>query len=82
MDLAPIAGLRTDQKLFSESNGRWLIEVESKDREKYEKAIPDAKKIGRVLKDKIIKIRDGQTEVSLPLPELREKWETAVEKEK
>ena len=82
LDLAPLGDMRTDYKLFSESNGRWLIEVESKDREKIAQAIPEAKKIGRVLKDKVIKIRDGQTEVSLPLPELREKWETAVEAEK
>ena len=82
IDLAPIKDLRTDHKIFSESNGRWLIEAEPKDREKIEKAIPDAKKIGRILKEKQIKIRDGQTELALPLDELREKWETAVEKEK
>jgi phosphoribosylformylglycinamidine (FGAM) synthase-like enzyme len=82
IDLASLGTLRTDHKLFSESNGRWLVEVESKDRVKFEQAMPSAKKIGRVLKDKVIKIRDGQTEVSLPLPELREKWETAVEAEK
>jgi phosphoribosylformylglycinamidine synthase len=82
MDLSALGELRTDKKLFSESNGRWLVEVESKDREKFEKAIPEAQKIARVLKDKVIKIRDGPTEISLPLPELREKWETAVEAEK
>ena len=82
LDLAPMGGLRTDCKLFSESNGRWLVEVGSKDREKFEQALPDAKKIGRVLKDKEIRIRDGQTEVSMHLSELREKWETAVEAER
>ncbi len=82
LDLAPIKDLRTDHKLFSESNGRWLIEVEPKDREKIEKALPGAKKIGRILKEKQIKIRDAATEIALPLDVLRERWETAVEKEK
>jgi len=51
LDLSPIGSLRTDYKLFSESNGRWLIEVEPKDRELLEKSIPGARKIGRVLKE-------------------------------
>jgi phosphoribosylformylglycinamidine synthase len=81
LDLTKLNDLRTDHKLFSESNGRWLIEVEPKDREKIEKSIPDAKKIGRVIKERSIKVRDGKNELAFTLDELREKWETAIEKE-
>lgn len=81
LDLTKLNDLRTDHKLFSESNGRWLIEVEPKDREKIEKSIPDAKKIGRVIKERSIKVRDGKTTIAFTLDELREKWETAIEKE-
>jgi len=75
LDLSPIGSLRTDYKLFSESNGRWLIEVEPKDRELLEKSIPGARKIGRVLKEKQVKIRDREVGVSMDLCELREIWE-------
>ena len=82
MDITETSDLRTDKKLFSESNGRWLIEIEPKNREKIEKIIPGAKKIGRVIKERRIKITDDETGVILDLDLLRDRWEGAVEKER
>ncbi|MBN2015091.1 MAG: phosphoribosylformylglycinamidine synthase subunit PurL [Candidatus Altiarchaeota archaeon] len=72
--------MRTDYKLFSESNGRWLIEVRKKDAERFESVV-DAKKIGRTTKDGKLKIKDGKIDLELPLEELRDKWDAALEKE-
>ncbi len=80
LNLKELRSLRTDLKLFSESNGRWLVEVERKDSHKFERLVP-ARRIGTVTKEKEIKIRDNKIDLSLPLNELRDKWDSAVERE-
>ena len=74
MDITHLNKLRTDYKLFSESNGRWLVEIEEKDCKAFEQKVRDAKKIGVVTKDKTIKIKDHDTELEFSTDELREKW--------
>jgi len=81
LDLSKMNGLRTDFKLFSESNGRWLVEIEKKDEERFENIVSHCKKIGSVTKEREIRIRDGKMELNLSLDELREKWNSAVERE-
>jgi len=71
---------RTDLKLFSESNGRWLVEVDSKKEKEFE-SIVNANKIGTVTKEKEIKISDSETNLNLNLDELRAKWNSALGEE-
>jgi len=80
LDVSDTYDLRTDVKLFSESNGRWLVEVAEANTAEFEKTVK-ATQIGRVTKENKIKIKDGEVEVDLPLDELYDKWRDAVEKE-
>jgi len=80
LDLEKLGTLRTDFKLFSESNGRWLIEVEKEDSEEFESLVP-AKRIGMVTKETEIRIRDKRIDMNFSLNELRDRWNSAVERE-
>jgi phosphoribosylformylglycinamidine synthase II len=80
LDLGKLGNLRTDFKLFSESNGRWLIEVGKKDSEEFEKLVP-ARRIGNVTKEKELKIRDDGTDLRFSIDDLRDSWDSAVERE-
>jgi len=71
---------RTDLKLFSESNGRWLVEVDSKDEKEFNSVV-NATKIGTVIKEKEIKISDSETNLNLHLDELRVEWNSAIGEE-
>ncbi len=71
---------RTDLKLFSESNGRWLVEVDSKNEKEFT-SIVNATKIGTIIKEKEIKISDSETNINLNLDELRAKWNFALGEE-
>ncbi len=81
VDLCRMEKLRADFKLFSESNGRWLVEVKPGNSKKFEKIVPDAKRIGRVTKEKEIRISDKKFNLNLSLDELRDKWNSAIERE-
>ncbi len=80
LDLDALGKLRTDFKLFSETNGRWLVEVENADVKKFENIIK-AKKIGQVIREKRIMVSDKKTELNFSLEGLREQWCSAVERE-
>ena len=72
--------LRTDFKLFSESNGRWLVEVKANCSEEFE-SIVNATKLGIVTKEKNILVKDNSMEISLDLIELKELWRKGIEYE-
>jgi phosphoribosylformylglycinamidine (FGAM) synthase-like enzyme len=80
LNLKPVGSLRTDVKLFSESNGRWLVEVRKKDSKKFEKMV-DAVKLGSVTKAKRIVLVDGKVKVKLDLEKARDRWNSAVARE-
>ncbi len=80
LNLGGLGDLRTDFKLFSESNGRWLVEVKEEKAKEFEERV-SSKKIGAVVKEKEIRIRDGKTKLSISLDGLRDKWDSAVERE-
>jgi len=80
LDLEKLEALRTDFKLFSESNGRWLVEVEKKDSGKFEKLIP-AKRIGKVTKEREIRIRDKKIDMKFSIDDLRDRWNSAIGRE-
>jgi len=77
LDLSKIGDLRTDVKLFSESNGRWIVEVEKKKQKAFEKIVK-GKLIGKVSGERKVNIIDGKTKVSWSLDALRDKWNNAV----
>ncbi len=80
LELSKIGNLRTDFKLFSESNGRWLIEVEEKNSDEFEEIV-NARKIGITTGEREIRIRDNKIDLSLSLDELRDRWNSAIERE-
>lgn len=80
LSLEEVGDLRTDFKLFSESNGRWLVEVKEENSKEFEGRV-SSKKIGVVVKEKEVRITDGEMKLNLSLDELRDKWNSAVERE-
>lgn len=84
LDLERISSsIRTDFKLFSESNGRFLVEVKRKNAKEFEKITKGkGKKIGEVVKEKKIEIKDKNIDIEFSLDELRNAWKNAIEKEK
>jgi len=80
LDLGNLGALRTDFKLFSESNGRWLMEVEKEDSEEFERLVP-AERIGIVTNGTEVSIRDGRIGLKFSINELRDRWNSAVERE-
>ncbi|MFH1789177.1 MAG: phosphoribosylformylglycinamidine synthase subunit PurL [Candidatus Altiarchaeota archaeon] len=81
LDLCALgSSLRTDAKLFSESNGRWLIEVSEKDSKEFER-FDEAVRIGKVTGTREIKILDDAVEFEFSLDELRTAWNKGVEEE-
>jgi phosphoribosylformylglycinamidine synthase len=79
VNLSKMGGLRTDSKLFSESNGRWLLEVRPKDAARFEKIVGGLG-IGKV-KGKEIRITDAKAKVVLKLNDIRKNWDGAVKRE-
>jgi phosphoribosylformylglycinamidine (FGAM) synthase-like enzyme len=75
LDLSGINDLRFDYKLFSESNTRWLVEVERGNEERVPSKFDDiaVNKIGKVSGDSIA-FKDNGREVKLSLSDVREAW--------
>ncbi|MBU0761408.1 MAG: phosphoribosylformylglycinamidine synthase subunit PurL [Candidatus Altiarchaeota archaeon] len=80
VDLAELGSLRTDVKLFSESNGRWLVEVKKGMDEKFN-SIVNARKIGKVMENGKIKITDNSEKIELDVAELKDMWDGGVVRE-
>ena len=83
IDVSSIGGnLRTDLKLFSESNTRFIIEVppnhEEKVRNIFRKNACSFEKIGVVIKEKL-RMQDKQkTFIQLPLDKIKESWRNTI----
>jgi len=74
-------GLRSDYKLFSESNTRWIVEVWRDERERFEMLMrncgvgAEVTKIGETKDEDVVIIRDGGKKlIEEPLAELRAIW--------
>ena len=65
--------LRADIELFSESNGRWIVQVAPGFENDFEKRFDFAKKIGDV-NEKIIFNKGGEQIAELTIEEVRDKW--------
>jgi phosphoribosylformylglycinamidine (FGAM) synthase-like enzyme len=63
--------------LFSESNGRWLVEVEPSNKSRFEKKVKSLE-IGEVTSKPYIETTDGKTKASWRIDKLRRAWSNAV----
>ncbi len=78
-DLSVLGGLRTDLKLFSESNGRWLVEVKAGGEDEFAGKVGGLR-IGCVGGEDIA-FSDGRRRFSIPLDAARDAWDGAVGRE-
>ncbi len=83
IDLSNISkDLRSDFKLFSESNTRWVVEVKKEKQKDFEKTLNENKtpfvKIGETIKDKILVKDDGETIIELKIKDARDIWKNAI----
>ena len=69
--------LRDDIELFSESNGRWVVQVAPGFESKFENRFDFAEKIGDV-NDKIIFNKDGEQIAKLQIDKVREEWTNPI----
>ena len=65
--------LRADIELFSESNGRWVVQVAPGFESKFKRRFDFAEKIGDV-KDKIIFNKNGDQIANLQIDKVRKEW--------
>jgi len=78
-----ISANRNDTILFSESNSRFIVEVEPKNKKAFEKIMGNGssfKLAGKVRKDKLLKIYgiNGKTVVNADIYELKESWQKTL----
>jgi len=74
--------MRDDFALYSESNGRLLVEVPEKDCEEFEALMGDSvfARIGSVKEEKTLRVtKNGETLLELPLVKLIGAWKTPLE---
>jgi phosphoribosylformylglycinamidine synthase len=74
-DLSGIGDLRSDYKLFSESNTRWLVEVDPGNEERIMSKFDDVTviRIGSV-SGSSFSLRDNGNAIDLPLSDVRKAW--------
>jgi phosphoribosylformylglycinamidine synthase len=74
--------LRSDFKLFSESNTRWIVEVSKENVKDFEKTLKDNKasfiKIGETIKDRIKFNNNGKTIVDLKIKDVQVIWKNTI----
>ena len=83
IDLANVGkGLRSDIKLFSESNTRWIIEVKKDKIKEFEKSMNNSKtpfvKIGHIDKDRLIIHGNNKKLIDQKIDVLHDIWKNAI----
>ncbi|MDI6916830.1 MAG: phosphoribosylformylglycinamidine synthase subunit PurL [Thermoplasmatales archaeon] len=75
LDISRINNLRTDIKLFSESNTRWVVEVKKENEKSFVNEMRNIKlsKIGKVKGENLI-IRDKKEIINLPVDKIKKEW--------
>jgi phosphoribosylformylglycinamidine synthase len=81
LDIRNIGGMRTDYKLFSESNSRWLVEVREKDAADFESMVL-GRRVGTVIKETELMVKDSGLDLRFELGKLRDAWDSAIGREK
>jgi phosphoribosylformylglycinamidine synthase subunit PurL len=83
VDLSNVSkDLRSDFKLFSESNTRWIVEVKKEKQKDFEKTLKENKtsfvKIGQIKSDKIVIKDNGKTIIDQKISDLKDIWKNAI----
>jgi phosphoribosylformylglycinamidine synthase subunit PurL len=83
IDVGNIPGnLRSDMKLFSESNTRWIVEVKNEDINAFEKVLSSNKtpfsRIGHTEGDQILLVDGKKTICSIPLKDAIDSWKNSI----
>jgi phosphoribosylformylglycinamidine synthase subunit PurL len=83
VDLSNVSkDLRSDFKLFSESNTRWIVEVKKEKQKDFEKTLKENKtsfvKIGQIKSDKILIKDNGKTIIDQKISDLKDIWKNAI----
>ena len=83
IDLSDInKDLRSDYKLFSETNTRWIVEIKKEKIKEFEKILDDSKilyhKIGETSKDKLVIIDNDSKLIDLKIEDIRKIWKSAI----
>ena len=81
IDKIPSKDNSIETLLFSESQGRFVVEVEEKDKEKFEKIMIgyDISNIGKVIDKKLFKVFSGRKKLfEIPVEVLDKKWRSGV----
>lgn len=75
LDLTGIPDLRLDHKLFSESNTRWLVEIDSGNEDRVLSRFGNiwVRRIGTVTGD-TLSIKDNGSSIEIPLDDVRAAW--------
>jgi len=75
IDISRVNNLRTDIKLFSESNTRWVVEVKKEHEQRFRDEMKNVKtfRIGKVGGGSLI-IRDKKEIINLPVAEIKKEW--------
>ncbi len=80
LDLPLIQDMRADEFIFSESNSRWVIEIEND--EKFEDFLKKNRipfmRIGKISGKDLKITQKGETLVDVPIETLRNKWKNAI----
>ena len=79
VDISEIANLRSDYKLFSESNTRWVVEVKRGMADEFEKTFKDLPlfEIGEVGGNKLL-IADDRELIDLSVDDMRSVWKKPI----
>ncbi len=83
VDVSEIApDLRTDFKLFSESNTRWVVEVNKEKQQDFEKTLKrentSFQLIGETKGKKLVIQNGGKTVIDLVIDVLRDQWKSPL----
>ncbi len=78
LDLSGMGDLSFETKLFSESNSRFVVEVDAAKRSDFERLATNAVYLGMVEQDKRMVVRDGRRKVDLKVPAMRRAWNDAL----
>ncbi|RLG39007.1 MAG: phosphoribosylformylglycinamidine synthase subunit PurL [Candidatus Alkanophagales archaeon] len=87
LDVSPLRMERSDFKLFSESNTRWLVEVRPEKQSEFEDILRREnvyfRELGVLRSEPVILIRNGSGElVDMPLEAARAAWRSALERQR
>ena len=76
IDLSAMNGLPLSRKLYSESNSRWIVEVDGMDVEKFTEIMGDDAELIGITKGDSLVIKDNGT--AIPVAEIRKAWNDPI----